>query len=66
MGSVVPINSLSSCSVEQSGAQEHALSRPVLGDIAEGNVYVSSDEDDYDCDCVVCLADIRRQKGLLG
>ena len=65
MGSaVVPINSLSSCSVEQSGAQEHSLGRPVLGDIAEGNVCVSSDEDD--CDCVVCLADVRRQKGLLG
>lgn len=53
MGSAVTINSLSTCSVEQSGCQEHALDRPALSDIAEGNVSVSSDEDA--CDCVICL-----------
>jgi hypothetical protein len=64
MGSAVTNNSLSTCSVEQSGDQEHALGRPALGDIEEGNVSVSSDEDA--CDCVVCLADVRTEKGLLG
>ena len=64
MGSAVTNNSLSTCSVEQSGGQEHALGWPALGDIAEGNVSVSSDEDA--CDCVVCLADVRTEKGLLG